>query len=72
MISLMPLGDHYDVERCKLALLGSKITLKNLKTRRGIEMKITERIKGAIGVFNVYNLKRLEISAELSVCFGSI
>lgn len=61
---LAPLGEFYDVERCKLAILSSKIALRSLKTRRGIEVKITERIKQAIGVFNVYNLKRLEISAN--------
>ena len=58
------LGDEYDVERCKVALFCSKIILRNVKTRNVIDVKIAERIKVAIGVFGVYNLKRLEIYAN--------
>lgn len=61
---LATLGDEYDVERCKVALLCSKIVLRNVKTRNVIDIKIAEKIKLAIGVFSVYNLKRLEIYAN--------
>lgn len=58
---LASLNDFYDPERCKVAILISKIILK---TRKGIEAKITDKVKSAIGVFSVYNLKRLEITAN--------
>jgi len=61
---LASLGDEYDVERCKVALFCSKIIHTNMKTRSVIDIKIADRIKLAIGVFSVYNLKRLEIYAN--------
>lgn len=61
---LLDLGEEYDVERCKVAIMTSKITLRTLKTRRGIDAKNAERVKLSIGIFGAYNLKRLEVAAN--------
>ena len=58
---LSTLSDFYDVERCKVSILISKIIWKS---RKGIDAKNTDKVKSAIGVFSVYNLKRLEIIAN--------
>ena len=45
---LAPLDASYDVERCKLTILISKIILKNLKARKVLKARLLTRLKSLL------------------------